>query len=158
MNWDQIEGKWSQIRGEIRQKWGRLTDMIWKWWRAAKTSSSEGSRSATESPKKRPSGSLTNGSKLSARPSLGRAAGLRRFLSSNPSQIQASIEMSINRKGIIGGRREGCRIASLRVKIQSSIPCGSGQSSAAPLDSCFSRARSFEIELTRGSQTRCASV
>lgn len=26
MNWDQIEGKWSQIRGEIRQKWGRLTD------------------------------------------------------------------------------------------------------------------------------------
>jgi uncharacterized protein YjbJ (UPF0337 family) len=26
MNWDQIEGKWSQIRGEIRQKWGKLTD------------------------------------------------------------------------------------------------------------------------------------
>jgi uncharacterized protein YjbJ (UPF0337 family) len=26
MNWDQIEGKWTQIRGEIRRKWGRLTD------------------------------------------------------------------------------------------------------------------------------------
>jgi uncharacterized protein YjbJ (UPF0337 family) len=26
MNWDQIAGKWSQIKGDIRQKWGRLTD------------------------------------------------------------------------------------------------------------------------------------
>ena len=26
MNWDQISGKWSQIKGGIRQKWGRLTD------------------------------------------------------------------------------------------------------------------------------------
>jgi uncharacterized protein YjbJ (UPF0337 family) len=26
MDWDQIAGKWSQIKGEIRLKWGRLTD------------------------------------------------------------------------------------------------------------------------------------
>jgi uncharacterized protein YjbJ (UPF0337 family) len=26
MNWDQIKGKWSQVKGEIRQKWGKLTD------------------------------------------------------------------------------------------------------------------------------------
>jgi uncharacterized protein YjbJ (UPF0337 family) len=26
MNWDQIEGKWKQLRGEMRAKWGRLTD------------------------------------------------------------------------------------------------------------------------------------
>jgi uncharacterized protein YjbJ (UPF0337 family) len=26
MNWDRIAGKWSQMKGEIRQKWGKLTD------------------------------------------------------------------------------------------------------------------------------------
>jgi uncharacterized protein YjbJ (UPF0337 family) len=26
MNWDQIEGKWKQIKGSVRQKWGKLTD------------------------------------------------------------------------------------------------------------------------------------
>jgi len=26
MNWDQIEGKWKQISGNFREKWGRLTD------------------------------------------------------------------------------------------------------------------------------------
>ncbi len=26
MNWDQIAGKWSQIKGGIRQKWGKLID------------------------------------------------------------------------------------------------------------------------------------
>ena len=26
MNWDQITGKWSQLKGEIRRKWGKLTD------------------------------------------------------------------------------------------------------------------------------------
>jgi uncharacterized protein YjbJ (UPF0337 family) len=26
MNWDQLSGKWSQVKGDIRQKWGRLTD------------------------------------------------------------------------------------------------------------------------------------
>ena len=26
MNWDQIEGKWSQVKGELRQRWGNLTD------------------------------------------------------------------------------------------------------------------------------------
>jgi uncharacterized protein YjbJ (UPF0337 family) len=26
MNWDQIEGKWKQSAGVIKQKWGKLTD------------------------------------------------------------------------------------------------------------------------------------
>jgi uncharacterized protein YjbJ (UPF0337 family) len=26
MNWDQIEGKWKQMRGSARQQWGKLTD------------------------------------------------------------------------------------------------------------------------------------
>jgi uncharacterized protein YjbJ (UPF0337 family) len=26
MNWDQIEGKWSQVKGQVRQQFARLTD------------------------------------------------------------------------------------------------------------------------------------
>ena len=26
MNWDQMEGKWKQLRGSIRERWGKLTD------------------------------------------------------------------------------------------------------------------------------------
>ena len=26
MNWDQIEGKWKQMKGKARQKWAKLTD------------------------------------------------------------------------------------------------------------------------------------
>lgn len=26
MNWDQIEGKWTEFKGKARQKWGDLTD------------------------------------------------------------------------------------------------------------------------------------
>lgn len=26
MNWDQIEGKWKTIKGDIRIKWAKLTD------------------------------------------------------------------------------------------------------------------------------------
>jgi uncharacterized protein YjbJ (UPF0337 family) len=26
MNWDRVEGKWKQLRGTARAKWGRLTD------------------------------------------------------------------------------------------------------------------------------------
>jgi uncharacterized protein YjbJ (UPF0337 family) len=26
MNWDQIEGKWKQAKGNVRERWGRLTD------------------------------------------------------------------------------------------------------------------------------------
>ena len=25
MNWDQIEGKWGQYKGQARQRWGKLT-------------------------------------------------------------------------------------------------------------------------------------
>lgn len=26
MNWEQIEGKWDQVRGEVKTAWGKLTD------------------------------------------------------------------------------------------------------------------------------------
>lgn len=26
MNWDQIEGKWKQMVGSVRERWGKLTD------------------------------------------------------------------------------------------------------------------------------------
>lgn len=26
MNWDQIAGKWTQLKGDVKQRWGKLTD------------------------------------------------------------------------------------------------------------------------------------
>ena len=26
MNWDQVEGKWKQAKGSVKQQWGKLTD------------------------------------------------------------------------------------------------------------------------------------
>ena len=26
MNWDQVEGKWKQLKGSARERWGKLTD------------------------------------------------------------------------------------------------------------------------------------
>jgi uncharacterized protein YjbJ (UPF0337 family) len=26
MNWDRIEGNWKTFKGQVRQKWGKLTD------------------------------------------------------------------------------------------------------------------------------------
>lgn len=26
MNWDQVEGKWKQFSGSIKERWGKLTD------------------------------------------------------------------------------------------------------------------------------------
>lgn len=26
MNWDQVEGKWSQYKGQVKEKWGKLTN------------------------------------------------------------------------------------------------------------------------------------
>ena len=26
MNWDQVQGKWKQIRGQAKTRWGKLTD------------------------------------------------------------------------------------------------------------------------------------
>ncbi len=26
MNWDQLEGKWKQARGAVKEQWGKLTD------------------------------------------------------------------------------------------------------------------------------------
>jgi len=29
MNWDRIEGNWTQIKGKARKQWGKLTDDDW---------------------------------------------------------------------------------------------------------------------------------
>jgi uncharacterized protein YjbJ (UPF0337 family) len=29
MNWDQIEGKWKEVAGAAKEKWGKLTDNEW---------------------------------------------------------------------------------------------------------------------------------
>jgi len=26
MNWDQVEGNWLQLKGKVREQWGKLTD------------------------------------------------------------------------------------------------------------------------------------
>ena len=26
MNWEQVEGKWKQVKGSVREQWGKLTD------------------------------------------------------------------------------------------------------------------------------------
>jgi len=26
MNWDQVEGKWKQMKGSVKKQWGKLTD------------------------------------------------------------------------------------------------------------------------------------
>jgi uncharacterized protein YjbJ (UPF0337 family) len=26
MNWDQVEGKWKQMKGDVKTRWGKLTD------------------------------------------------------------------------------------------------------------------------------------
>jgi uncharacterized protein YjbJ (UPF0337 family) len=26
MNWDRIEGNWKELKGQVREKWGRLTN------------------------------------------------------------------------------------------------------------------------------------
>ena len=30
MNWDIIQGKWSELKGEARKQWGKLTDNDWE--------------------------------------------------------------------------------------------------------------------------------
>ena len=26
MNWDQVEGRWKELKGSVRERWGKLTD------------------------------------------------------------------------------------------------------------------------------------
>jgi uncharacterized protein YjbJ (UPF0337 family) len=30
MNWDSMEGQWMQMKGKMKEKWGKLTDDDWK--------------------------------------------------------------------------------------------------------------------------------
>lgn len=26
MNWDQVEGKWEEVKGQVKEKWGKITN------------------------------------------------------------------------------------------------------------------------------------
>jgi len=30
MNWDVVKGRWDQLKGEARKRWGKLTDDDWQ--------------------------------------------------------------------------------------------------------------------------------
>ena len=30
MNWDVVQGKWKQLKGEARKQWGKITDSEWE--------------------------------------------------------------------------------------------------------------------------------
>ena len=30
MNWDMAEGQWKQMKGKMKEKWGKLTDSDWQ--------------------------------------------------------------------------------------------------------------------------------
>jgi uncharacterized protein YjbJ (UPF0337 family) len=30
MNWDIVKGKWTELKGEARKRWGKLTDNDWE--------------------------------------------------------------------------------------------------------------------------------
>lgn len=98
MNWEQIEGKWSQVKGEIRRKWGKLTDDDLEVIAGSKDKFVEESRSATGSPKRRPSSSLTIGSKLPPQRSHELVAGLRRFPGSKAHRAKACSAKGVDPK------------------------------------------------------------
>ena len=62
MNWDQVEGKWTEFSGKAKAKWGKLTD--------DDVAQVKGNREALEgkfrrnmaSPKKKPNAKSTTGS------------------------------------------------------------------------------------------------
>mgnify|MGYP003694081823 CR=1 FL=1 len=75
MNWDRIEGNWKQVRGKVQQQWGKLTDDdLTTGLKAAASSWSARSRSATASPKTRPRSKSTTGSGICRQASVSRAS------------------------------------------------------------------------------------
>ena len=63
MNSDQLEGKWKQMKGAVREKWGKLPTMISTSLEARKMPWSAEFRNGTELQKKRPNVSQKSGIK-----------------------------------------------------------------------------------------------
>jgi uncharacterized protein YjbJ (UPF0337 family) len=49
MNWDRVSGNWKQMKGKIKEQWGRLTDDEIEQTPATASSSKARSRSVTAS-------------------------------------------------------------------------------------------------------------
>ncbi len=61
MNWDQIEGKWKQLTGSARERWGKLTDDDWQTIGGKKDQLMGGFKNDTESPGRKPRNRPTSG-------------------------------------------------------------------------------------------------
>ena len=74
MNWDIIQGKWKEVKGQAKEKWGKLTDDDFDISKANATNSSAACNRNTASPKTKPSGRSSS----SKRPATAIEMGYRR--------------------------------------------------------------------------------
>jgi uncharacterized protein YjbJ (UPF0337 family) len=51
MDWNRVEGNWKQVKGQVKEKWGKLTDDELDQMNVVVSSLRAKSRSATASPK-----------------------------------------------------------------------------------------------------------
>ncbi len=61
MNWDQIEGKWNQLTGSARERWGKLTDDDWQAIMGRRINWSVGFKSDMEWRRRKPRSRPTSG-------------------------------------------------------------------------------------------------
>ena len=63
MNWDRVEGNWKTLKGQVQQKWGKLTDDDLDVIEGKRTDSPAVCRSATAMPRTKPRRTSTLGSR-----------------------------------------------------------------------------------------------
>ena len=61
MDWNRVEGNWKQVKGKVKEKWGKLTDDDLTASTVAAISSKARSRSVMASPRIRSRRTLTTG-------------------------------------------------------------------------------------------------
>jgi uncharacterized protein YjbJ (UPF0337 family) len=61
MDWNRVEGNWKQMKGAVKQQWGKLTDDDLTQINGSQRSSKGSSRSDMESPRMKPASRSTPG-------------------------------------------------------------------------------------------------